>query len=96
MCVNIQGNAGIRMSHQILQTFDIQSGLLHVGAEGMPQHMGRYIGERIAKQFHILRLHTPHVVFQMHGHFRPAVLIQKYKATAPIHQHLFFYVASGT
>ena len=37
--VDIQRHTGIGVSHQVLQAFYIQSGLLNIGAEGVSQHM---------------------------------------------------------
>lgn len=35
--IDVQRNAGVGMPHEILQTFHIDPGLLHIGAEGMPR-----------------------------------------------------------
>ena len=35
MCVNIQRHTGVGMPHEILKTFDVDAGLLHIGAEGV-------------------------------------------------------------
>ena len=37
--VDIQRHTGIGVSHQVLQAFYIQPGLLDIGAEGVSQHM---------------------------------------------------------
>ena len=44
--IDVQRDAGVGMPHEILQTFHVDPGLLHVGAKGMPQHMMRDGGER--------------------------------------------------
>ena len=45
--VDIQRYLRIRVTHQVLQILDVHSGVRHIGAEGMPQHMGRDGGQRI-------------------------------------------------
>ena len=39
MCVGIQGNTNIRMSHKILQRFRIHTGQCHVGTIGVPAYV---------------------------------------------------------
>ena len=82
------------MAHQVLQTFDIQHRLLCIGAEGMPQDMGRHAGKRVLMLLDILPLYPTHIVLQMHGDLRLAVLIQKQEAAVSIHHH--FYLGMPT
>ena len=84
MGVDIQGNADIGVPHQILQALNINPGLLHVGAEGVAENMGRHRRHVIAMNLPILLLHLTHVVFQVHCHFRLLVLVQKQKAAASV------------
>lgn len=44
MSIGIQHNADVRMPHQILKGFGIDSGLRHIAAIGMPTYMWRYLG----------------------------------------------------
>ena len=76
------------MAHQVLQTFDIQHRLLCIGAEGMPQDMGRHAGKRVPVLLDILPLHSAHVFLQMHGNLWLTFFIQKQEAAVSIHHHL--------
>ena len=44
MGVHIQGNACVRVAHQILQILNVHACVGIVGAKGMPEHMGRDVG----------------------------------------------------
>ena len=56
------------MAHEVLETFYIQSGLLCVGTEGMPQHMRGHTGENIfTVKGNELPLQNSHVILQVHG-----------------------------
>ena len=47
--VDIQRHTGIRVSHQVLQAFYIQPGLLNIGSEGVSQHMfDGFLPERVS------------------------------------------------
>ena len=59
MGVNIQRHAGVGMSHEILKTFDVDARLLHIGAEGMAQHMRGHLGEISTKCPRMLSLLCP-------------------------------------
>ena len=43
--VDIQGDAGAGVSHEVLQTLDVDARPLQIRTEGMPQHMGRDHGK---------------------------------------------------
>ena len=45
MRVGIEGNANVRMSHQILKGFRVHSSLCHIGAIGVAADMRRYLGD---------------------------------------------------
>lgn len=82
--IDVQRNAGVGMPHEILQTFHIDPGLLHIGAEGMTKNMRRDMGWLFPVELHILCFHAAKVVLQMHGCFRSAVLVQKQKPAVPV------------
>lgn len=75
MGINSQRNAHIRMSHQILQSLNIHTGVCHVDAEGVPEHMGRDSGQgddvqteskeisAVRKMQPLLSLRLPELVF---------------------------------
>lgn len=48
MRIKGHGQLRIAVSHDILQRLRVKSGLLHIGAEGVTQHMGRDGRERVA------------------------------------------------
>ena len=86
--VDIQGDAGAGVSHEVLQTLDVDARPLQIRTEGMPQHMGRDHGKVLPQGPPVFPLEKTHVVLQMHGHLWPAVLIQEQEAAAPVHHHL--------
>ena len=47
--VDIQRDLRIRVTHQVLQVFDVHSGVRHIGAESMPQDVRRDGGQRIIR-----------------------------------------------
>ena len=49
MRVGVQSNADIRMPHDILQRFGVHTALCHIGAEGMPEHMGCDLGQGLIR-----------------------------------------------
>ena len=81
------------MPHEILKTFDVNAGLLHIGAEGVTQHMRGHLGEISAKRPRMLSLKAPHEVLQMHSYFGFPGLIEEYKPGAAIYQH--FHLGRG-
>ena len=83
--IDVQRNAGVGMPHEILQTFHVNPGLLHIGAEGMTKNMRRDMGRLFPVELHILCFHAAKVVLQMHGSFRSAILVQKQKPAVPVH-----------
>ena len=93
MGVNIQRHAGVGVPHEILKTFDVNAGLLHIGAEGVTQHMRGHLGEIPTKRPRMLPLETPHEVLQMHSYFGFPSLIEEYKPCAAIYQH--FHLGRG-
>ena len=88
MRVHIQRDADIGMPHQVLQTFDVNAGLLQIGAEGMAEHVGRHMGDTRTIELLEFLLHTPHVILQVHSHFGLFILIQKDKAATSVDDHL--------
>ena len=84
VCVDIQRHTGIGVSHQVLQAFYIQPGLLNIGAEGVSQHMRCNARNRFAVRLLKLSLHATHIVFQVHCHLRHSGLVQKEKSAAAI------------
>ena len=85
VCIDVQRDAGVRVPHEILQTFHVDPGLLHIGAEGMTKNMRRDMGWLFPVELHILCFHAAKVVLQMHGSFRSAILVQKQKPAVPVH-----------
>ena len=88
--VDIQRHAGVGMSHQILQTFNIKPSLLNVGAEGMPQHMRRDPRDRLAVCLFKSRLQTSHIVLQVHRNLRHPGFVQKEEAAVTVYQQFTF------
>ena len=86
--VNIKCNADIRVTHQVLQTFHINSGSLHIRTKRMPKDVGRYAGERIAVLFDPLLANTSHVVLQVHSYLGLSVLVQKQESATAVNKHL--------
>ena len=62
MYIDIQRYADIGMLHQVLQAFHINTSLLHIGTEGMPQHMRRHTWKRIVIKPIDLALDALHIV----------------------------------
>ena len=83
------------MSHQVLQAFYIQPGLLDIGAEGVSQHMRCNARNRFAVRLLKLSLHATHIVFQVHCHLRHSGLVQKEKSAATIYQCFYLCGRSG-
>ena len=92
--IDVQRNAGVGMPHEILQTFHIDPGLLHIGAEGMTKNMRRDMGWLFPVELHILCFHAAKVVLPMHGCFRSAVLVQKQKPAVPVYDPLNLWLLS--
>ena len=40
MGIDVHGDSCIGVTHEVLQAFQIHTSISHVGAEGMPEHMG--------------------------------------------------------
>ena len=93
--VHVQRDADIGMPHQVLQAFDINTGLLQIGTERVPEHMGRHMGDTRTIDLFKLLLHTPHVVLQVHGHLWPFILIEKDEAAAAVYDHLDLRMRPG-
>ena len=64
MRVDIQRYTDIGVPHEILQTFHINTALLHIRTEGVAQNMGRYPGKGISIDSVDLFLNTSHIVLQ--------------------------------
>lgn len=92
--IDVQRNAGVGMPHEILQTFHIDPGLLHIGAEGMTKNMRRDMGWLFPVELYILCFHAAKVVLQMHGCFRSAVLVQKQKPAVPVYDPFNLWLLS--
>ena len=76
MSIDIQGNAHIRMTHDILQILYVHSGVCHIGTERMAEHMGRDVRQRLIRVQLPVLLHSPaHFILDMQGYFRLVVLI---------------------
>ena len=66
--VDIQGDAGAGVSHEVLQTLDVDARPLQIRTEGMPQRMGRDGGQLVLVGVVIPVHHPLHHMLQMHGH----------------------------
>ena len=85
MSVNIQRDADIGVSHEILQALYINARLLHIGTEGVPQHMRRYPGKGISIDSVDLFLNTSHIVLQMHCNLWHTGLVKEDKTAITIY-----------
>ena len=45
--IDIHGNSCIGVTHQILQAFQVHTGVGHIGAESVPEHMGCDLRQRL-------------------------------------------------
>ena len=75
------------MSHQILKAFDVHTGMGHLGAEGMPEHMGCDFRQRLIRMQLAVLLQCPlKRMFNVHCHLGIAVLVQKQKSGISVDQ----------
>lgn len=96
MGVNIQRDAHIGMSHDILQGLDVHASIRHVRAEGVPEHMGRDVRQRLVRVQLLIFLHCPaHFILNVQGNLRAVVLIQHKKTAVPVDDHLCFHVLAA-
>ena len=87
MGIDVHGNTCIGMSHQILQAFDVHTGMGHLGAEGMPEHMGCDFRQRLIRMQLAVLLQCPlKMMFNVHCHLGIAVLVQKQKPRVSVDQ----------
>lgn len=49
MGIDVHGDTRIRVTHEILQAFDVHSCVRHVGAEGVAEHMRRNVRQRLIR-----------------------------------------------
>ena len=77
------------MSHEILQTFHINTALLHIRTEGMPQNMRRRLWKGISVNSTDLLLDTSYVVLQVHSNLCHTGLIKKDKIVNT-HKYMLF------
>ena len=76
--IDIHGNSRIGVTHQVLQTFQVHTGIGHIGAEGMPEHMRCDLRQRfIRMQFPVLFQSPLEMMLQVHGYFGIVVLVQQ-------------------
>ena len=76
--IDIHGDSRIGVTHQVLQAFQIHTGVGHIGAEGMPEHMGCDLRQRfIRMQLPVLFQRPLEMMLQVHGYFGIAVLVQQ-------------------
>ncbi len=88
MGVNIQHYAYIRVSHDILQVFNILTGTCHIRTESMAEYMGRDMRQRLIRVQLLVLFHRPtHFIFNMKGNFWLIVLIQQNEPSVTIHNH---------
>ena len=76
--IDIHGDSRIGVTHQILQTFQVHTGIGHIGAESVPEHMGCDLRKGLIRmQLPVLFQCPLEMMLQVHGHFGIAVLIQQ-------------------
>ena len=85
MRVDIQRYTDIGVPHEILQTFHINTALLHIRTEGVAQNMGRYPGKGISIDSVDLFLNTSHIVLQMHCNLWHTGLVKEDKTAITIY-----------
>ena len=78
MGIDVHGNARIGVTHQVLQAFQVHTGVGHIGAEGVPEHMGCDLRQGLIRmQLPVLFQCPLEMMLQVHGYFGIAVLVQQ-------------------
>ena len=78
MSIDVHGNSCIGVTHQVLQAFQVHASIGHIGAEGMPEHMGCDLRQRLIRmQLPILFQCPLEVMLNVHRHLGVTVLVQQ-------------------
>ena len=96
MGVNIQCDAHIGMSHDILQGLDVHASVRHVCTERVPEYMGRDVRQRLVRVQLLIFLHRPaHFILDVQGNLRTVVLVQQKKTAVPVDDRLRFHALAA-
>lgn len=90
MGVSVEGNADIRMAHDVLQGLGVHAGFCHVGTEGMPAHMGRHLGHGDAVDPVVLLHNMLQILLPVECHHGHVVLVQEQKTRIAVYHRLPF------
>ena len=82
------------MAHNVLQRLGIHTGFSHIGAEGMPAHMGRDFGHLHLVNTVILVANVLKVLLPMQGHHGHPILIQIEETALAADDGLFLLLLS--
>ena len=94
--VDIQRNAHIRVTHDILQSLDAHACVRHVRAEGVAEYMGCDTRERLIRVQLLVFLYGPaHSILDVQGNLWGAVLVQKKKTAIPVDNRFCFYTLAA-
>ena len=89
--VNIQCNACIRVSHQILKVFNVHTAVCVIRAESVTEYMGSNVWQWLIRMKLLVLLHCPtHFIFNVECDLGITVLIQHNKPGMSIHHRLIF------
>ena len=88
MSVSIQGDANVRVSHQILQSFGIHTAFGHVGTKRMSANMRCDVGQLFPIELVVARTDVVEVVFPVHCNGWVSVLVKKEKTTFTVNHRL--------
>lgn len=78
--IDVHGDTRIGVTHQVLQTFQVHTGVCHVGAEGMPEYMGCDLRQRLIRMQLLVFLQRPlEVMLNVHGDLGIPILVQQQK-----------------
>ena len=88
MSVSIQGDANVRVSHQILQSFGIHTAFGHVGTKRMSANMRRDVGQLFPIELVVARTDVVEVVFPVHCNGWVSVLVKKEKTAFTVNHRL--------
>ena len=88
MSVSIQGDANVRVSHQILQSFGIHTAFGHVGTKRMSANMRCDVGQLFPIELVVACTNVVEVVFPVHCNGWVPVLVKKEKTAFTVNHRL--------
>ena len=88
MSVSIQGDANVRVSHQILQSFGIHTAFGHVGTKRMSANMRCDVRQLFPIELVVARTDVIEVVFPVHCNGWVSVLVKKEKTAFTVNHRL--------